>query len=183
MSDPPPLPRAVPPHMQLPAPKRKSTSGMNPGAIVALALAVPIFIVISVAVMLPAITRAREGARRAECQGHLKHIGMACELYTEKNDGQLPPTRNVLHQQVPFDAESLICPSSDDQPGNMDDIDTWTSYKIVFSGPAENTADLVIVQEKDEQAHIPLGRNYLFTDGHVEFRRMQSIEPMAERAP
>ena len=42
------------------------------------------------AILLPALARAREAARRASCLNNLSQIGIAMHMYAQENDGQLP---------------------------------------------------------------------------------------------
>lgn len=42
------------------------------------------------AVLLPALARAREAARRASCLNNLSQIGIAMHMYAQEHDGQLP---------------------------------------------------------------------------------------------
>src|SRR5690242_13395407 len=53
---------------------------------------------ILVALLLPAVQAARESARRAECQNHLRQIGVALHQYHEAR-GQFPV--GCLDKRVP----------------------------------------------------------------------------------
>jgi len=55
-------------------------------------LVVVAIIAILTAMLLPALSRAREKARQAVCAGNLKQIGLAIAMYGNDFDGFLPPT-------------------------------------------------------------------------------------------
>lgn len=53
------------------------------------------------AILLPALARARESARRAVCQNNLKQIGLVMKMYANESKGERFPR---VHGSQPFDA-------------------------------------------------------------------------------
>ena len=77
------------------------------------------------AIMLPALARAREAARRASCQNNLKQIGLVMKMFANESHGsQFPvldsrPGRfmfdpNEVWQEYLTDAHIMLCPSDED---------------------------------------------------------------------
>ncbi len=48
------------------------------------------------AILLPALARAREAARRASCQNNLKQFGLVYKMYAGENKGELFPRAGIL---------------------------------------------------------------------------------------
>jgi prepilin-type N-terminal cleavage/methylation domain-containing protein/prepilin-type processing-associated H-X9-DG protein len=57
------------------------------------------------AILLPALSRAREAAQRAYCQNNLKQWGTVFKMYSGENKGKFPPQKNYYNPKDEFRAD------------------------------------------------------------------------------
>jgi prepilin-type N-terminal cleavage/methylation domain-containing protein/prepilin-type processing-associated H-X9-DG protein len=73
------------------------------------------------AILLPALAKARESARRSACVNNLKQMGLVMNLYSSENRDKFPPVQNMrmrylcdmdcVYPEYLTDATVLLCPS------------------------------------------------------------------------
>lgn len=113
------------------------------------------------AMLLPALSHARENAREANCCSNVKQIGLGCAMYADQHDGRLPRSFDDLQDVIPT-TKIFVCPSAKD----------LTHYSYEFTGVTnkwQNDPDVVILRETE--ANHRGRRTLLYNDGHVELQK------------
>lgn len=89
------------------------------------------------AILLPALARARESARRTSCLNNLSQLGAAMWMYAEENDGRLPwsggknnaDCLEAFYAGYVAERNVFVCPS-DSGPWRSDDEEAFTNSAL-----------------------------------------------------
>jgi prepilin-type processing-associated H-X9-DG protein len=131
-------------------------------------------------IMLPALARAREEARRAGCKENLSQIGKAMYEFSQDNQENFPPSLEALYPRYIGSLGIFRCPSTKDEPPEH------ISY--VYRQPAPN-APPDTPMAWDNSGNHDGGRNALFVDGSVrwlseaDFQSLLGRQQSAPAAP
>jgi len=135
-------------------------------------------------VLLPALNRSREMAKRVACASNLRQIGQGILMYADNHQGNYPPDLGTLVKTGNLTAMFFVCPSANTHPpGGMtaDQSADWVNANsdYIYIGANLKTGDpkvvpstTVVCYEKDDN-HGGNGMNLLFADGHVEFMQLE----------
>ncbi len=164
-------------------------------------LVVIAIIAILAAMLLPALSRAREQARRAVCMSNQKQIGLGCIMYTMDYNEDYPQSNTTADTDGDLQVlvangtycggGVLVCPSSGDTKDTDNIVDAGNmSYAYAFALTTATEVDTAVTVDdsagsaasewlqalSDDASHGTEGGNAMFVDGHVQWCPTSTIE-------
>ena len=95
------------------------------------------------AILLPALARARESARRSSCQNNLKQMGLVFKMYANESKGEMFPPNRKWRTQSPYTAIGDCRPvnSFSAFPDGLAVYPEYLSDKNILICPSDASAD------------------------------------------
>lgn len=133
------------------------------------------------AIMLPALTGAREQARTVACMSHMKQLSMSTLMYANENKDKLPDAANwcdTVKQNVGNSEKVFQCPTRSGQRcayvfnrnlsgKRLDSIQNADRTVLIFEGTGGWNASGTATDLPGKPPH-SRGYNIVFVDGHAE---------------
>lgn len=135
--------------------------------LVVTAMAVLVALLFLPGIMMPHRGASREKARRVNCAGNLKQIGLACIIYAEDDGatGRFPPDLATLNrQQFLCDGKVYACPSA----ARHGTTAAGSNYLYFGAGVHAGTPDPANTPVACCMGHDGRWVNVLYADGHVK---------------
>lgn len=138
-------------------------------------LVVMVIIALLVGLLLPALGRAREEARKTQCRSNLRQIGLAIIMYSRDNKGYLPAVYGTGAGD-PLGAGTVPLPDVINWGGvNSErngfeagcDTDTYTANILMISEPRQETVDRRGAPGRGNGLGLLLSGGYLTQQGTV----------------
>ena len=129
-----------------------------------------VFVPIMAGLLLPALSRARDAARKAQCMNNLKQIGLAMEMQTHDKGVMPKGLKELLESGLIADPKAFQCPGAEEDASGQ----PFRCDYIYVGGSMSDPPNRIIVVDKP--GNHPDGGNALYRDCHVKFIKTGTVD-------
>lgn len=127
------------------------------------------------------LARARETARRIECQNNLKILVLGQNSYAGDHSGEYSEKLSDLYPKYVTRLEIFTCPSAGGPKiSSKEEIDSKTGYVLLKGLTDSSPVEEVLMYERPEN-HRQDGGNVAYVDGQVEWLSRAELERVIEQ--
>lgn len=155
-------------------------------------LVVITIIAILAGLLMPVLSTAQRHARRTQCMGNLRQLGLAIQMYLDDSGGIMPQAAqmpslklnndpsitDILRYYVDDNANVFQCPADNTQPYWKTEGSSYEYHSMLggrhisdtFKGRLLGNSFVVVLNDYKpfhSKPDTPGATNYLFADGHV----------------
>jgi len=143
--------------------------GFAVGGIIAGLVGIVIGQALLVSMLMPALNRAREQAKRALCAGNLNGIAKGIIMYGTENQDAFPPNLDVLVRQGKVPRKMLQCPSVERRR-------RCDYFYLAPSAKGDDVPDDLLVACDLRDNHDGEGRNVMYATGYVKWLKEKAFQ-------
>ncbi len=119
------------------------------------------------AILLPALARAREAARRASCQNNLKQFGLVFKMYSGESKGEKYPT--MMHQGVGLSGGLVLPNCSQIYPEYLTDPNIFvcpSNAKMTEDDLYREDGSLVLIVDPEQDGIVDWADWWILSDSY-----------------
>jgi prepilin-type N-terminal cleavage/methylation domain-containing protein/prepilin-type processing-associated H-X9-DG protein len=132
------------------------------------------------AILLPALARAREAARRSSCANNLKQLGLVYKMYSGESKGEKFPHNNIMGDgPPPYTGMNLNPQMPSIYPEYLSDLTVLFCPSAVAVGPSVNAQASSVDEALDCSPNYPPEQQGIFCYGGFYNGFWYSTEPPA----
>jgi prepilin-type processing-associated H-X9-DG protein len=156
-----------------------------------ISIAVGIIVVAAPVLYVVAVMIALKVHLKEDCRTlNMRDIGLRCRVHAANHNGQFPAKWSDLKwddmggiTNTTWD-RAFVCPTVGQGPGNWDQVDLWSDYRLIPGRTTNDSPDTVLAIEP--LSNHETGANVLFVDGSSQWWPAAKVigqKPTPQRMP
>jgi len=137
-------------------------------------LVVMVIIALLVGLLLPALARAKEEARKTQCRSNMRQMGLAMMMYAGDNGGYGPEIAAQVYQDVSAGNNQLFRSGVMPTPGEDTEMGVWNTQNVL-STQQVTVANAQYWQTTSSSPSRPIMMGLIFSGGYLTTKGAQIL--------